>query len=139
MPAIKSLADIAKKWGRVAPTRTEDYETGVRNPKKDWKTAATAAEASYKEAVTKAAGEGRYGKGVGVAGTEKWQKKAVEKGTARWGPGVQIGMPDYEKGFAKYRDVIEKTTLPPRYPKGDSRNLQRVVAIAKALNDAKRA
>lgn len=138
MPAIKSVADIARKYARVAPTRTEDYESGVRNPRVDWKTATAAAEPSYKEAVTRAATEGRFGKGVAAAGTEKWQKKAIDKGTQRWGPGVQIAQPDYEKAFAKYRDVIERTTLPPRYPKGDPRNIQRVAAIAKALSDARK-
>lgn len=137
-PAVKSIGDIAKKWGRVAPTRTEDYDLGVRNPKKDWAGSTIAAEGSYKEAVVKAAGEGRFGKGVSAAGTKKWQTKAIEKGTQRWGPGVQIAMPDYEQGFAKFRDVIEKTTLPPRYPKGDPRNIQRVSVMAAALAAARK-
>jgi hypothetical protein len=44
-----------------------------------------------------------------------------------------VGSDDYEKGFAPYRDVIEQTALPPRFPKRDPRNIQRVSAIATAL------
>jgi len=137
MPKVRSSSEIAEKWGRVTPQRTADYEAGVKNPKEDWASAAKAAEGTYKTAVTQAANEGRFGKGVAAAGTAKWQSKAVAKGTVRWGPGVQIATPDYEKGFAPFRDTIERTTLPPRFPKGDPRNIDRVSAIARALHDKK--
>lgn len=137
MPKIRSTSEIADKWKRVTPGRTEDYRLGVENPKKDWEDETLRAESTYKEAVIKAAQEGRFGKGVKEAGTDKWKKGALEKGTQRWGPGIEMGIENYEKGFAPYRDVIEKTVLPKRYPKGDPRNLERVKAIANALHKAK--
>lgn len=133
MPKIRSATEIASKWGRVTPQRTPDYEAGVKAPKKDWATEAKAAEGTYKTAVTTAAAEGRFGKGVAAAGTTKWQTKAVQKGTQRWGPGVQIAQGDYESGFAPFRDVIERTDIGPRFAKGDPRNIERVTKIAKAL------
>jgi len=48
-----------------------------------------------------------------------------------------VGGDDYEKGFAPYRDEIEKTALPPRYPRRDPRNIQRVATIAAALGKKK--
>ncbi len=64
MVAIRSTREIAEKWSTVTPTRTGFYEAGVRAPKKDWARATSNAEGTYKEAVTRAAAEGRFGKGV---------------------------------------------------------------------------
>lgn len=137
MPAIRSTREIAEKWSTVTPTRTEFYEAGVRAPRKDWARVTAAAEGTYKEAVVKAANEGRFGKGVAKAGTEKWQRKALEVGAGRWGPGVSVAAPDFEAGFAPYRDVIEKVQLKPRFPKGDPRNYDRVKQIGEALHNLK--
>ena len=41
------------------------------------------------------------------------------------------------KGFQPYADTIRSTTLPPRFPKGDPRNLERTKAIATALFNKK--
>jgi len=139
MPKVKSAADIAEKWGRVTPERTADYEAGIRAPKKDWAASTIAAEGAYKEGVTKAAAEGRFGKGVTKAGTGTWQQKALAVGPARFSQGVMVAKPAFEKGFAPFRDAIEKTTLPPRFAKGDPRNIERVKVMAAALNAAKRA
>ena len=134
---IKATSDISEKWARVTPQRSVDYKKGVENPTKDWKAATAEAEESYKTGVSEAANAGRFGKGVNKAGTEKWKAKAVTKGVDRWGPGVQIAKPDYEAGFAPYASTIAALTLPPRYPKGDPRNLDRVSAIAVALRAKK--
>lgn len=139
MPDIKSAADIARKWARVTPARTEDYKDGVENPLKDWAAETAAAESRYKDGVAKASARGAFGKGVKKAGTAKWKEKATTMGVRRWGEGVQAGESAYASGFSPYADVIARTTLPPRYPKGDSRNIARVSVIAKALRDAKEA
>lgn len=137
MVAIRSTREIAEKWASVTPTRTAFYEAGVRAPKKDWARTTAAAEDVYKQAVIKAANEGRFGKGVQAAGTEKWQRKSIDVGAGRWGPGVSIAAPDYESGFAPFRDAIEKITLKPRFPKGDPRNFDRVRQIGDALHALK--
>jgi len=137
MPKIRSLAEIQEKWVRVTPGRQADYEAGVKSPKEDWATQAAAAEDRYVEGVTQAAQEGRYGRGIKKAGTEKWQRKAVEVGVARWGPGVRAAASDYAEGFAPYREVIERTTLPPRFPAGDPRNYERVQVLGQALHEKK--
>ena len=138
MPMVKGIAKIAEKWARVTPMRASDYEAGVRDPLRDWATNAGAANAAYKAGVTEAVAKDRFLSGVKKAGTEKWKRKAVEVGPARFSQGVQVAQPDYEKGFAPFRDVIEKTTLPPRFAKGDPRNIDRVKVIAAALAAEKR-
>lgn len=137
MAEIKSSGAIAEKWSRVTPQRNADYEAGVRQPGKDWANNTAAAEASYEGGVQNAIQQKRFGKGVKNAGTGKWQAKTLEKGTQRWGPGVSVAQADYEAGFAPYRDEIERTSLPPRYPKGDPRNIERVSKLAKALHAKK--
>lgn len=137
MPKIRPVSDIASKWERRASGATEEYAAGVKSPKKDWKTETLASEDAYKKGVSEAASQGRFGKGVGRAGTEKWQKGAVEKGTARYGPGISIGKANYATGFAPYAAVIAGVTLPPRGAKGDPRNIERVRAIATALRNKK--
>ncbi|RLE52464.1 MAG: hypothetical protein DRJ26_04735, partial [Candidatus Methanomethylicota archaeon] len=110
---------------------------GVKNPKKDWETQTIAAADAYKEGVQAAISEGRFEKGVRKAGTEKWKKKATTLGVTRWGPGVAAAREAYERGFAPYRDIIERLDLPPRRPKGDPGNIDRVRVIAMALHEAK--
>ncbi len=134
MPEIKSASDIAAKWSRVTPQRTDDYEQGVRNPKRDWEQATLEAADRQAEGVQQAIQEQRFQKGVAKAGTAKWQKGATQKGPQRWSQGVQLGADEYEAGFAPFRDVIEYTDLPPRVPAGDPRNIERTKAMAEALH-----
>lgn len=137
MGFIRSIENIAKKWATVTPGRTQDYADGVTNPRRDWATATAAAEGAYESGVTQAIAKKRFGKGVKAAGSEKWQRGAIDKGTARWGPGVALAENLYSTNFAPYRDAIERTTLPPRYAKRDPRNLDRVKAVVNALVAAK--
>lgn len=137
MPKVKDPSRIATKWARVTPLRTEDYDAGLRDPSSDWQTATAAAEGRYKEGVSKAAARGSFGKGVTKAGTAKWQRRAIDVGTRRWGEGVQAAKGDFQSGFEPYAQVISSTTLPPRYPKGDPRNMERAAVMAKALRAKK--
>jgi hypothetical protein len=137
MAEIKSAARIKEKWTRVTPMRTEDYKIGVQNPRRDWEKSAVAAKESHKAAMATAAAQDAFAKGISKAGTAKWQTKALAKGPGRFAEGVMVGGDDYEKGFAPYRDEIEKTVLPPRFPKRDPRNIARVSAIASALGKKK--
>jgi hypothetical protein len=123
---IKSLARIKEKWTRVTPMRTEDYKLGVQSPRRDWQASAVAAKESHKAAMATAAAADSFAKGITKAGTGKWQSKALAKGPGRFAEGVMVGGDDYEKGFAPAREVLEKTLLPPRFPRRDPRNIARV-------------
>lgn len=123
---IKSLSRIKEKWTRVTPMRSEDYKLGIQSPRRDWEKTAVAAKESHKLAMTAAAAADSFAKGITKAGTGKWQAKALAKGPGRFAEGVMVGGDDYEKGFAPFRDELEKTVLPPRFPRRDPRNIQRV-------------
>jgi hypothetical protein len=137
MAEIKSIGAIQEKWGRVTPQRSEDYALGIKNPKRDWATSAAASKETHKAAMTAAAANDSYAKGVAKAGTAKWQEKAIKKGPSRFSEGVMIAAGDYGAGFQPYADAIKATTLPPRYPAGDIRNLDRVKVISQALRKKK--
>ncbi len=137
MAEIKSIAAIQEKWGRVTPQRSEDYALGIKNPKRDWAKAAGDAKESHKAAMTAAATNDSYAKGVAKAGTAKWQDRATRKGPGRFAEGVVVGAADYGAGFAPYAETIKATTLTPRFPRGDIRNLDRVKTISQALRKKK--
>lgn len=137
MAAIKSIADIGKKFIDVTPQRASEYAAGVANPKKDWETATSAAEDNYEQGVQAAMQLKSFGRGVKEAGTGKYQRGVKEKGVARWPAGVRLALDAFVKGFGPYRDEIERTTLPQRYARRDPRNLDRVAAIDKALGSLK--
>ncbi|MBA7530955.1 hypothetical protein ES705_23166 [subsurface metagenome] len=134
---IKSIAAIAEKWERVTPLRSQDYLEGVRTTRKDWEAETVAAAENYAIGVTQAIAENRFERGVAKAGTEKWRRNSVEKGGTRWGQGVRMAGPEYARGFAPYRDELEAIDLPPRGPRGDPRNIERVRVIAERLHALK--
>ena len=133
MAEIKSLSAIRDKWTRVTPMRVEDYKLGVQHPKRDWADETIAARDNWKAGIDAAAAKGLFAKGVTAAGTKKWQDKALKKGPGRFAEGVYIAGPDYEKGFAPYREAIAQVDLGPKYPRRDPRNLERVKRVVDAL------
>lgn len=137
MPAVKPLDRTADKWARVAQVSQAEYEAGVRAPRKSWAQATANAAANYAKGVQAAIAADRFSKGVKRVGDSKWQDATLTKGPARWAEGINLAKEAYKTGFAPYRDVIEKTVLPPRGPVGDPTNIARVSAITKALHEKK--
>jgi len=135
---IKSADDIAAKWARVAPGRQADFKTGVTDTAVDWAKPTAAAADSYVAGVTDAIQRGGFAKGVEKAGTDKWRRKVSDVGVARWGPGVLAAQADMSSAIAPYVDALSRTTLPPKGPRNDPRNLERVAVVARVLGDTRR-
>ena len=130
---VKSIDRIVKKWqDRVAVSGAE-YESGVSTPRVDWATATQAAEPAYKTGVAAAVAENRFGKGVGRAGTAKWQKGAREKGVARWPAGVAVAGPTFQSGFNPFAEALRAKTLSPRRARRDPGNLNRVKEVVDTM------
>jgi len=134
MPPIKPIAAIKEKWGRVTPTRQQDYTLGIRNPRRPWEESTIAAAPAYEAGILEAIADNRFEAGVARTGDEGWRRKTLEKGPMRWAQGVQLSEDDYGRGFAPYRDLIESIVLPPRGPRGSPQNIERVRIIADALH-----
>ena len=132
-----SAAQIASKWARVTPDRAPDYEVGVRNPSKDWKTETLAAEANYNAGVQAAITRKAFGKGVTKSGTAKQQGNSITKGIPRFGEGVRTGEPAMAAGMEAVVKVITGLTAAPRYPTGDPRNYERGRQVGEALHKMK--
>ncbi|KKK96364.1 hypothetical protein LCGC14_2663500 [marine sediment metagenome] len=137
MAEIKPLDKIASKWAEVTPQRAGEYQEGIKNPRRSWQQATEEASDAYEEGVTAAISNQSFQKGVSEAGDAKWREGALEKGVRRWPEGVRLGKDDYRQGFAPFHSVIAGVTLPPRGPKGDPRNYDRVRAIGEALHEEK--
>jgi len=131
---LRPVEDIASKWAEVTPGRAAYYEAGVRNPRRDWDTATLAAATTYKAAVQNPAIDKLFAGGVKRAGKEKWQRKAIDLGVSRFGPGVSAAKDDFAKGFAPYAEELTRIELPAKKPRGSPDNIDRVKKIMDALH-----
>lgn len=131
-----SAATIAKRFVTHAPGRSDRYEEGVRAPKKDWADETAKAEPNYEDGVKKAIGRKAFSKGVKKCGTPRQQEHTI-RNIPRWAEGITGAEDDMANAMAPVVAVIQGTTLPQRYPKGDDRNYKRVEAVGKALRKAK--
>ena len=137
MPAIKSTSASAEKWARRAAQAGQDYEAGIDNPRKSWEEATSGAADAQEKGVQAAIANKSFAKGVKKAGNAKWQARAKQLGPGRYSEGVAVAKGDWEQGFGPYASAIQGTTLPPRGPKGDPRNYQRVQKIGDSLRAVK--
>ena len=78
-----------------------------------------------------------FRKGVNRVSTEDWKKMAVEVGANRYAEGVRAKAEKYAQRIAKVLAILKEIQLPPRGPRGDPRNYERVKAIGQALHQAK--
>ena len=137
MAEIRPLVEIAEKYSRVTPGRSADYQAGVqRTQPQEFEAAATAGADNWAAGVTMAAGEGRFAAGLRGSGA-RWSRKVASVGVSRFGPGVQAARDDFQSGFEPMHRVIQGVQLPPRRPRGDPGNIQRVAVLAQALSEAR--
>lgn len=131
---IKSAAAIAKKWADVTPARSREWEAQIKATSTDeYAAPAIAAAPIWEQGVMEAAARGAYAKGIEDK-AEKWKRKALTVGPARYGPGVRAAEGDQAAGFAPYREVIAGLTLAPRGPRGAPGNYDRVREVGEALH-----
>jgi hypothetical protein len=102
-----------------------------------WKAATLAAESAHTLGTQQALQEKRFSKGVQASSDGRWAEKTLGKGAERFGPGVADAQSDYEAGVAPYSAALNALTLPPRGPKGDPKNIERVRVVAAALRRVK--
>jgi len=135
--AVKDAATVAAKWAQRAAAAGPAYAAGVSGTQKDWATDTAAAAALWAAGVTAAAGNGSFARGVNAAGTAKWKAKAAGVGAQRYPAGVSAAQPYYQTGIQAVLQVLQGVNLPPRGPKGDPSNLNRVSAVTTALRKMK--
>jgi hypothetical protein len=137
MADIKPLGEIASKYVRRASAAAEDYVGGVQRagPQK-WEAQAVAAQDNWAQGVQEAVARGAFAQGVQGQGP-RWLGKIQAFGRARYPQGVGAAEQDYSRGFQPYHSAIQGLTLPPRGPRGDERNFERVRVIGRTLNQVR--
>ena len=131
---VKSIAEVAKKWGDVTPGRAAYYEAGAVQAGGDWEAKTVAASKAFKAGISAGNIEQMFAGGVKKAGAEKYNRKVKDVGVARFSQGVQAAVGDYQTGVQPMLDTIASLTLSPRAPRGSEANLARVREVATALN-----
>lgn len=129
---IKDTGSLAKKFVQRAGAAGNDYTEGVKAAGQDWEAGAKAGEENYKIAVTQAANEGRFGRGVSAAGAAKFTQRAATLGAQRYPTGVAAAEGDWARGTQPYLDSLKGMELPPRRPRGQ--NAERANAVALRLH-----
>ena len=129
---IKDTGSLAKKFVQRAGAASGDYKDGVAQSGQDWEAGARAGAENYQIAVTQAATEGRFERGVAAAGAAKFVQRATSLGAQRYPTGVQAAEGDWAKGTQPYLDALKGLELPPRRPRGQ--NAERANAVAQRLH-----
>ena len=132
--SVKSASDIAKKWADVTPARASYYEVEAPAAAAEWEANTVAAGGTYKAGISVAGIEKRYVGGAKRAGAEKFRRKVVAVGVARYSPGVGAAEEDMAKGIAPFRDKLDGFEIPDRGPRGSPGNYAIVEKVGSMLH-----
>lgn len=131
---VKDLGSSAQRWSSRATGAAGDYATEAAAAGDRWQTNTGAAAATYFQAVSSAGVQDRFRRGVQRAGAAKYTRKIADVGQSRYSTGVQAATDDWRSGFEPFAQTISGLTLPPRRPRGDPGNIERVRVVSQALN-----
>ena len=131
------LGNAATKWQNRTAVASTDFLVGVQQPRRSWEARTTAAASTFQTAVSNPAIKTKFEQGVKRAGTQRWQARAAQVGPARYVEGTAAAVDRWQGGFKPFADALCALTLPPRGPRGATQNLQRVQAVATALNQVR--
>lgn len=131
---VKDLAGSASRWASRAGGAAGEYSTEAQAAGERWASNTGASAQTYFQAVSSAGIQDRFRRGVQRAGASKYTRKIADVGQSRYSTGVQAAIDDWRAGFEPFASTIAGLTLPPRRPRGDPGNIERVRVIASALN-----
>lgn len=129
---IKDTGSLAKKFVQRAGAAAKEYSDGVAQAGPDWEKGARDGAENYRIAVTQAASEGRFEKGVAAAGAAKFTARATTLGAQRFPTGVAAAEAEWSKGTQPYLDALKGLELPAKRPRGQ--NAGRANAVADRLH-----
>jgi len=131
---VKDLSQSANKWAANAGNAAAEFAQNAQAAAETWAANTAAAANNYHQAVSASAVKDRFRRGVQRAGAAKFSRKIAAVAQSRYSTGVSEGLDDWRTGFEPYASTLAGLTLPARRPRGDVANLQRVAAVASALN-----
>jgi len=134
---VKPLTQVVQKYVQRASAAGAAYTQGIQNPKQDWQTTTVASAQTWATGVQNAITDGRFVAGVNKAGDTKWSTNSINIGAPRYPGGITAGQTNYQNGIQPFLQLLSTINLPPRAPKGDPANLQRVSVVDAALRNLK--
>jgi len=134
---VKDAASASQKFAQRGAAAASDYAAGVQAAGQDWQANAAASADNYAAAVQEAIGRNAFQRGIQQAGADKFARKASTVGAQRFPQGVRDAQGDWATAAEPFLQTIRNVTLPPRRPKGDPTNIDRVRAVADALRRRK--
>lgn len=138
MVRVKPLETIKKNYAAgatVAPTRYKDAvarTTGVIS-------AAIEAEDLFAAKMSEAVANKSRAKGLARVSDEDWRKAAMNKGSARIGPGMTAAVDKQATNYAPFRSALEGVSLPARTADPMANIDARVKPIVARLVETKKA
>lgn len=139
MAAVKfrDLADSAKKFATNGQNAAPLYSKNAMAAAPDWHAQTMASEENYKAGVTRAANEGRFGRGVAKAGAETYRSGVATVGQNRFSEGMSKGAPTWSAEFGKVASVVAGKDIGPRGITGSQENKNRAANMADAWRAAR--
>ena len=135
MAAIKDLTSAAQKWSRNAGAASTEFAANAQGAADKWARAAQGAGGNFRQAISAGNIQAKFERGVAKAAQMgRFARKLAAVGAGRYSEGVGSAQQDWSAGFEPYHGVLQTISLPPRAPRGDARNYERVKAIGQALN-----
>lgn len=123
----KDAATIASKYKTRAANAGPDFLSGAVAGAANWEPHTLASAATYNAAVTAAAAQNRFAKGV-QGSTAKLQKNLQAVGQSRYVAGVTNASDAYAQGMAPVLQTLNSISLPPRGVKGTNQERANIVA-----------
>lgn len=94
---VKTPEQIAAKYARRVAAAGQDYQEGIQNPSRDWADATAGAEDRYQAGLQESFAKRGFSRGVQRAGSQKWQRNALEKGANRYTSAAQTAAASYQQ------------------------------------------
>jgi len=134
---VKEAAQARSKFVSRGGIAGPEYAEGVKTAGESWQRETLAAEENYNNGVTAAIQRRAFVRGVSASGADHFQMKASTVGARRFPEGIRDAGQAYEDGVRPMLDVLRALDLPPRRPRGDPANTERVARANMALRAKK--
>lgn len=129
---VKDAAMSRDKFVARGSGAAQDYANGVKGAGQLWQANSINGAANWAAGVQQAATRDAFSKGIQKAGGAKFENRASTVGANRFPQGIRDAGPAWEAATTPYLQLMASLTLPPRHPKGDPGNIQRVQAVNEA-------
>ena len=128
--------EAAKRLAEAGLSFQDRYTSGATGKGGKWVSAASAAEANYKEGVASAISKSAFSKGVSAAGASAYDT-GIRDNADRWGDGMGKAESAFLKGVAPFTNLWGSALSTARGAKRSAANLRRMTENVERFVKAK--